>query len=144
MIEPVEIENEQEMATLAQLFVDEADSPVDLKPREMLNFLYAHKQHLLLKSVQGGKLAGVIAGLLFDHPFDGVKTAQVVLWYMAPDMRKTPDGIDMFKEFERWAGRHGARRLIVSHNTTIMPQRLQFFYGNRGYRAFEICYVKNV
>lgn len=91
-----------------------------------------------------GKVVGMIGAMIGQDLNDGEVTVQETFWYVTPGNRGLLGGIRLFEEMMAWAKSIGARRVIMAHLLTSMPQKLKNFYEHEGFVAAEVNYVKEL
>lgn len=85
-----------------------------------------------------GRLVGMVAGWVFQHPFSGQPIASELVWWVEPEARGTV-GIRLLDAFETWAKKRGATgiQMIAPESSSIGA-----LYERRGYRRVETLYQR--
>lgn len=72
--------------------------------------LFPKNAYMVLKSVgDDGKINGFLNGSIFYHLGTGVPMALVHFWYVSPSKRGAGIGVELLKDFEKWAKASGAK-----------------------------------
>lgn len=96
----------------------------------------------IIAEKEDGKITGLLGAILFPDLNNGDLVATEAFWYVDPQHRG--GGIKLFNRFEEWGKARGAKRLIMVHLLSSMPEALNRFYKRRGYRPVEVNYVKEI
>lgn len=91
---------------------------------------------------QDHHITGMLGAIIYPDANDGALVATEMFWYVAPEARGT--GLRLLRDFETWAQRRGAARIIMAHLHELMPEALTKLYLRRGYRPVETHYLKEV
>jgi GNAT superfamily N-acetyltransferase len=89
---------------------------------------------VLLVSEDGGAVVGMIALVLYLHPFTGSRTVMEVVWWVEPEARGA--GVRLLRAAETWAREQGAAYLQMVAPT----DRVGAFYERLGYAKVETSY----
>ncbi len=85
-----------------------------------------------------GRAVGMIALLIYDHPYSGVRTAFEVVWWVDPEARG--GGLRLLDAAEDWAQEKGAKAIQM-----VAPNReIGGLYENLGYRPVETSYQRSL
>lgn len=87
---------------------------------------------------------GIIAGQIHPLPFLGAKVAMECLWWVEPEERGSPAGVDLLDAFEYWAKLQGADFLQMMSMPDMTGKLLDRLYRKRGYDLTEIAYTKEL
>ena len=85
---------------------------------------------------------GFIAGCYTDHPFNGVKAAVELGWFVTKEKRGGSQAMRLVKAFEAWSKEMGAEWTAMSDVTGI--QDLSKLYIRCGYHPAERTFMKEV
>lgn len=91
-----------------------------------------------------GEIAGALGGMLVPDINDGELVATEAFWFVLPQYRNSLWSIRLLTNFENWAKGIGAKRIVMVHLLSSMPEKLKHFYEKRGYQAVEITYAKSL
>lgn len=94
--------------------------------------------------LKDGKPVGLLGGILAPDMNDGELLAVETFWYVMPEHRNSMESIKLLMVFELWARDVGAKRIMMAHLLSSMPEKLASYYEKRGYRPLEINYVKEL
>lgn len=85
---------------------------------------------------------GMIIGLADSLPFSNDRVAAELAWWVDEDKRGSRDSFLLFKAYEDWALRVGAKikQMAMLDDVT----NLAAFYEKQGYRPAERSYIKDV
>lgn len=85
---------------------------------------------------------GMIIGFANLTPFSLDRVASELAWWVDEDMRKTRDSLLLFKAYEDWALRVGAKinQMAMLDEVT----NLVAFYEKQGYKPAERSYIKEI
>lgn len=150
MIIPVTIQSLKEMKEselLGPSFFNECGLPGTFKHEAFLHnwTLFLEKNiGAMWALVKGDKILGVLGGILAPDMNNGDMMAVETFWYVLPEARGSLDSIRLLMTFEIWAQNVGAKRIMMAHLLSSMPEKLKEYYEKRGYRALEINYVKEL
>ena len=76
--------------------------------------------------------------------WDGEVVIQQLVWYVEKSSRGTSGGLKLYKEFLKWAIHVGAKRIIMTHLMSSMPDKLERFYFREGFQLIEKNYSKTL
>lgn len=83
-------------------------------------------------------ITGMIALLLFEHPFSGERTVFELVWWVDPESRG--DGVRLLRAAEEWGRESGVRKMqMVAPN-----DRVGALYRRLGYEAVETSYQRSL
>lgn len=93
-------------------------------------------------SVQREGPFGMIVGFANSIPFSNEKVAAELAWWVDEDKRGTKDSLLLFKAYEDWAVRIGAKvsQMAMLDEVTNLSK----FYVKQGYAPAERSYVKRI
>lgn len=93
---------------------------------------------LLLVSESEESLTGMIALVLYEHPFSGERFASELVWWVEPEARGV--GVRLLRAAEEWARGSGAGRMQM-----IAPnERVGALYDRLGYSKLETTYQRSL
>jgi len=89
-------------------------------------------------SESDGRVTGMIAMLIFEHPYSGTTTASEALWWVDPEHRGV--GLRLLRTAERWAQENDAKIMQM-----VAPdERIGSLYERLGYRPVETSYQRSL
>lgn len=92
----------------------------------------------LLVAEQEGELVGMLALVLYAHPFSGDLNASELAWWVEPEARSGGVGVRLLKAGEAWAQHRGARALqMIAPNEAVGA-----LYEKAGYRQLETWFQR--
>lgn len=91
-----------------------------------------------------GKIVGALGAMLVPDINDGELVATETFWYVLPQYRNSLWSVRLLTNFEHWAVEIGAKRIVMVHLLSHMPEKLKRFYEKRGYQSVEITYAKTL
>ena len=93
---------------------------------------------VILVSENGNHVDGMIAMLMYEHPYSGIMTAFELVWWVDPEARGT--GRQLLSAAEGWAREMGAKAVqMVAPNL-----RVGALYERLGYRPIETSYQRSL
>ena len=95
-----------------------------------------------LVAYEDDELIGVLAGLIFNHPFKNEKIWQEVFWYIKPEYRKYSKA--MLSELEKFCLSLGIRLIVMAHFGCKKREQLDRFYKIHGFEYLETHFIKNL
>jgi GNAT superfamily N-acetyltransferase len=87
-----------------------------------------------------GKVGGLLAFLVFPHPFTGDMTATELMWYVEPEERAEGGGLRLLWESEKEAKDMGATMMGFTAPTT----EVSALYKRFGYKQLEVTFMKEL
>lgn len=92
----------------------------------------------VLVSEAGDKAKGMIAMIVYDHPYSGQRTAFELVWWVDPEARG--DGVRLLRAAEEWARDQGATAMqMVAPN-----ERVGALYRRLGYEPVETSFQRSL
>lgn len=88
------------------------------------------------------RVFGMIIGFANSIPFSNEKVAAELAWWVDEDKRKTKDSLLLFKAYEDWALRIGAKMSQMAMLDDVT--NLSGFYLKQGYQPAERSYIKRI
>lgn len=85
-----------------------------------------------------GSVTGMIAMLIYEHPFSGERMASEMAWWVEPEARGS--GVKLLRAAEEWARERGA----VAVQMVAPTERVGALYSRLGYKAFETSYQRRL
>lgn len=112
--------------------------------------VFANSWHSFIDSGSGvifhlslyGEIVGAIGGLIYPDPNDGDLVASEFFWYVEKGHRG--HGLELLYKFEDWAKSSGAKRIIMVHLSSLMPEAIKKIYQRNGYSELETSYIKSL
>lgn len=90
-----------------------------------------------------GTIIGVMAGYVMEQWFSDYKVASDLVFYIAPEHRKTSRAALMLvRVFERWAFAQGAQEIIPGISSQIDIEGTTRFYVKMGYVVYGNTFIK--
>jgi GNAT superfamily N-acetyltransferase len=93
-------------------------------------------------AVENKTVIGAIGMIKHPDIHCGKMTAVECFWVVLKEYRKSNIGIELLKEFERWADENGCKRKGMIHLADSMPDKLKVLYERLGYKLLELHYIK--
>jgi len=100
--------------------------------------LLANPEAAVFVAEHDGALVGMLAMLVYPHPFSGERLASEVVWFTDP--QKRGDGVRLLKAAEVWARAHGATVIQMIAPT----EKVGAFYQAVGYVPVETSYQRRL
>ncbi len=129
------------------LFYSEAKVPGSFKVNTFLNnwnLLIKMGVGAMWRLDHGERLIGLFGATIAPDMCDGNIIAQECFWYVDKSSRGFVGAINLFRIFVDWAKKVGAARVIVTHLTNSMPEKLKKFYEREGFRVIETNYLREL
>lgn len=95
----------------------------------------------ILVSEDEGKIVGLFAFVIFPHYFSGEIVAGEVMWYVAPEARKSNRALELLWAAERFALQLGAKKMQLTAPTDEIAAMYQKL---RGYQKVETAFQRNL
>ena len=95
----------------------------------------------LFRADRRGELVGMIGGLICPDLYDGEIVCHTSFWFVVPTARGRLS-IQLLEAFEDWAREVGAKRVVVTHLSSV--ESLGLLYSRRGYQPLERSYVRKL
>jgi GNAT superfamily N-acetyltransferase len=92
---------------------------------------------LLLIAEQDDQPIGMLAAILFEHPFSGARTVSEIGWWVEPEYRGGLTGPQMLRRAEQWAHQQHAQSMLMIAPAGSTVGRL---YQRRGYDELETTF----
>ena len=143
MIRRATADDIERLMDMGERFVRETKyrSLVTLRPErlaESIANVLASPSGVVLVSGSDASLTGMIAMLVYDHPFSGERTAFELVWWVEPEARG--DGVRLLRAAEEWAREEGATKVqMVAPN-----ERVGALYERLGYEPVETSYQRSL
>lgn len=118
-------------------------SPSKVKAQLEKAIISDQRDFLVLVSTDNEKVVGVLAAYAFTPVFTDTRIACEVFWYLDPDYRKGPRGLDMMKAYEYWAKLVGCQ--VAQYGwLTSSPEKMKVLYERTGAKLAEHVYYKDL
>lgn len=101
------------------------------------------RNHICLVALKDEGVVGFIVGGLAEPVFSTTKIASELGWFVKPEARGTKASYLLFKAYEDWAYRAGAKIVQSAYLPELTPG-LDKFYDREGYHPVEQSYIKIV
>lgn len=91
------------------------------------------------------KICGMLGGVLLPGLNDGELTATECFWYVLPEHRGSSGGIRLIREFQAFAKKMGAKRIIMASLTSSpVCEKVERLYEGLGFKLVERHYLKTL
>ena len=136
-------EDMQRLVEMGQRFVNETTYSgfVTINPERLSNTIIALSMNpdaTILVSENGAGVNGMIALMVYDHPYSGQRTAFEVVWWVEPEARG--EGLKLLSAAEGWARENGAKAMQMVAPTPRVGQ----LYEKHGYHLVESSYQRSL
>lgn len=101
------------------------------------------RNHICLVALREDRVVGFIVGAIGDTPFSSDKIASELGWFVQREARGTKASYLLFKAYEDWAYRAGAKLVQSAYLPSLTPG-LDKFYDREGFHPVEQSYIKVV
>jgi len=146
MIRPAKASDLVVVAEMGREFYSEGRIPGTIVPDVFVanwrSYLSAGCGRIFLAE-ENEEIVGFLGALLYPDVNDGDLIGTELFWFVEKEHRGRC-GMRLFDAFEKWAIEAGAKRLIMSHLSTLAPDKLKKIYKRLGYRKADVSYVKEV
>lgn len=105
-----------------------------------MTYLKGDKKSLIIILASEERPFGMIIGFVNSLPFSFDRVATELAWWVDEDKRRSRDSLLLFKAYEDWTLRVGAK--ITSMAMLDDVTNLSSFYEKQGYRPAERHYIK--
>ena len=102
--------------------------------------LLASDDGVVLVQDLGGSIVGMIAMVIYAHPFSGSRTAQEIAWWVDPESRSSGAGVRLLHAAEEWAREHNA----VAIQMIAPDARVGALYQRMGYQSMETAFHRSL
>lgn len=85
---------------------------------------------------------GILGGVKYPDPNSGELMASEFFWFVRKGHRG--HGTKLLKKFEYWAKEQGAKKIIMMHLSSLMPEKIKKYYERIGYSEIETHYLKEI
>ena len=118
---------------------------LDFDPDKLKQLLMAfcHDQFVYI-AIYNNQIIGVFIGFITEYYFGKDLYASDLTYYVDRTKRGSVAAVKLFREFEIWAIKKGAKRLNTATSTGINPERTKKFYERMGYTVTGHTYNKEV
>ena len=90
------------------------------------------------------QIIGVFIGFITEYYFGKDLYASDLTYYVDQTRRGSVAAVRLFRDFETWATKRGAKRISPATATGINPERTKQFYEKMGYTVTGHTYNKEV
>ena len=98
----------------------------------------AHPDGVILVSDTEGGVSGMIAMLVYDHPYSGERMAFEVVWWVDPEARG--GGVRLLKAAEQWARERGS----IAMQMVAPNEQVGALYRRLGYSPVETSFQRSL
>lgn len=118
---------------------------LDFDPDKLKQLLMAfcHDQFVYI-AIYNNQIIGVFIGFITEYYFGKDLYASDLTYYVDRTKRGSVAAVKLFREFEQWAMKKGAKRINPATSTGINPERTKKFYERMGYTVTGHTYNKEV
>lgn len=100
------------------------------------------RELVIILATDKDRIFGMIIGFSNHTPFSDEKVAAELAWWVDEDKRKSKDSLLLFKAYEDWALRIGAKINQMAMLDDVTD--LSGFYLKQGYSPAERSYIKRI
>ena len=104
---------------------------------------FCHDQFVYI-AIYNNQIIGVFIGFITEYYFGKDLYASDLTYYVDRTKRGSVAAVKLFREFETWAIKKGAKRINPATSTGINPERTKKFYERMGYTVTGHTYNKEV
>ena len=104
----------------------------------VITTMLANPEAVVLVSGLDATLTGMIALLVYDHPYSGERMAFEAVWWVEPEARG--DGVRLLRAAEQWARERGA----IAMQMVAPNERVGNLYARLGYAPVETSYQRSL
>ena len=90
------------------------------------------------------KFRGFIIMQATTHYFNGNVWTADLAFYVKPEFRGTPVGIELLKEAEKWSKSIDAKEMTIFHNTGIKTEQSERFFNRNGFKTAGYIFTKDL
>lgn len=128
---------------MANRFVSESKYAefVSIDPGQLLKSvvdIVSNPEGVGFVSEREGRTNGMIALLIYAHPYSGIRTAFEVVWWVDPEARGC--GMRLLSAAEKWAKENGAEAMQMVAPT----EKVGHLYERLGYKPVETSYQRSL
>jgi len=118
---------------------------LDFDPDKLKRLLMAflHDQFVQIAE-ENNEIIGVFIGFITEYYFGKDLYASDLTYYVDQTRRGSVAAVRLFRDFETWATKRGAKRISPATATGINPERTKQFYEKMGYTVTGHTYNKEV
>jgi len=96
-------------------------------------------------SERDGAMCGFLAGLVAPFkPWADEKCAIEILFYVAPEHRRSRIALDLLDDFAAWGRARGCGIMAISANLVAGDERVGRLYERLGFRPVETAYLNRL
>lgn len=143
MIRPATVADTKRLIEMGQSFVNETSYSllISVNPERLsgiIGGILENPDGVVLVSGSDATVTGMIAMVVYNHPFSGERTAFEIVWWVEPESRG--DGIRLLRAAEEWAREQGAK-----HMQMVAPnERVAALYQRLGYGLVETSFQRSL
>lgn len=146
MIRPIKIEEIECLNALGFAFFAEAGLPGVFNPAPFgvaVRSILENGSGIVLVAENEGKIAGVIAGVVYEDFLTGDLISSELFWFVTKEARGSV-GVRLLKQFEEQSKLRGAKRILMIHLLSVHSEMLTKLYTLRGYAPIEQTFFKKL
>lgn len=95
---------------------------------------------VVLAVMDGERPVGLLCGYRSINIDTGKLTAQMWHWFVEPEARGW--GLQLLREFERWAEEQGCQRIAIGCNANLWTEKHHKIYARKGYELEGLNFSK--
>tara|TARA_B100002019_G_scaffold37390_2_gene31279 strand:- start:2717 stop:3169 length:453 start_codon:yes stop_codon:yes gene_type:complete len=116
---------------------------LDFDPEKLKELVaqFIHMQFVQI-AVHNNQIIGVFIGFITEYYFGKDLYASDLTYYVDKTLRGSAAAVKLFRDFETWAIKKGAKRINPATSTGINPERTKKFYEKMGYTMTGHTYNK--
>jgi hypothetical protein len=139
------IEDAFDVMVLSQQFTKEGPGYFKFNKDKVSSFFskaISDPSMVIFLSEDNDGVNGFIAGCYTDHPYNDIKAAVELGWFVTKEKRDGTSAMRLVRSFERWSKDIGAEWTAMSDIVGV--QDLSKLYERAGYHAVERTFMKEV
>jgi hypothetical protein len=113
--------------------------------RNLMSMCIDRKNSIVLLSMEGDKIVGLIAGTKILPVFSSDPVALELAWFVYPEYRKSPRGIELLDGYEEWAKLVGCKASQFSLLASVDPEDTDVskLFKMRGFKHTEQMFQRS-
>ena len=126
--------------------IEELESSNDASSTKFIeDYIYRAEERIdsiIYVAKDGDKVIGAAGGSITEHHWSSVKWGNEDFWFVKKEYRKGKTGLKLFNLLMKWFEDNGADKICMTHYS--WNPKVSKFYKKKGFKPFEINYVKEV
>jgi GNAT superfamily N-acetyltransferase len=102
------------------------------------------EKNIIILSMDGDKIAGMIAAVTQEALFHDAKIAVEIGWWVEPEYRRSTHNKQLLDAFEFWAKKLNCSHTQMSMMETENAEKIERVYQRRKYKRVERSYLKEL